>query len=243
MAGFKMHISVSSTLGVGYGLGAFFGYGLPAPSCILAGTLCGVAGMLPDLDSDSGVPLRESITFAAASLPMLLIDRFQQLGWPPETMALVGAGIYVAVRFGLAEIVRKLTVHRGMFHSIPAALIAAEIFYLIASHNEPSIRLYKAGGVFLGFMSHLVLDEIYSVSFQGGIPRLKSSFGTAVKFIGDGFLPNLATYAQLIALSYFVLQDSHLLDNLPERNIAKPTAPKREAAEQFAEEVWRRVVR
>ena len=39
-------------------------------------------------------------------------------------MALVGAAIYATVRFGLAKIVKKLTVHRGMFHSIPAALIA-----------------------------------------------------------------------------------------------------------------------
>jgi membrane-bound metal-dependent hydrolase YbcI (DUF457 family) len=242
MAGFKTHITVSSTLGVGYGLGAFFGYGVPAPSCVLAGTLCGLSGMLPDLDSDSGTPLRESISFAAATLPMLLIERFNQLHWTPETMALVGAGIYAAVRFGLAKIVKKLTVHRGMFHSIPAAFIAAEIFYLIASANEPAIRLYKAGGVFAGFMSHLILDEIWSVSFKGGVPRLKSSFGTAVKFIGDGFLPNLATYSQLIALTYFVLQDSQVIDQLQQRNIAKPT-PKREAAEQFAEDVWRRVVR
>ncbi len=241
MAGFKTHITVSSTLGVGYGLGAFFGYGVPAPACVLAATLCGLSGMLPDLDSDSGVPLRESITFAAASLPMLLIDRFHALGWSPETMALVGAGVYAVVRFGLSAVLKKLTVHRGMFHSIPAALIAAEIFYLIASANEPAIRLYKAGGVFTGFMSHLILDEIWSVSFRGGVPRLKSSFGTAFKFIGDGLLPNLATYAQLIALTYFVLQDGNWLEQI-ERRVAKPQ-PKREAAEQFAEDVWRRIVR
>lgn len=241
MAGFKTHITVSSTLGVGYGLGAFFYFGVPAPSCVLAGTLCGVSGMLPDLDSDSGIPLRESITFAAAALPMLLVERFQQLGWSPETMALVGAGIYVAVRFGLAELIRKLTAHRGMFHSIPAALIAGEIFYLIASANEPAIRLYKAGAVVAGFMSHLILDEIWSISFAGCIPRFKSSFGTALKFWGDGLMPNLATYAQLGLLTYVSMQDGDWLERM-ETKFALPQR-KQQAAEQFAEDVWKRIVR
>lgn len=241
MAGFKTHITVSSTLGVGYGLGAFFYFGVPAPACVLAGTLCGISGMLPDLDSDSGVPLRESITFAAAALPMLLVERFHQLGWSHETMALVGAGIYATVRFGLAELIRKITVHRGMFHSIPAALIAGEVFYLIASANEPAIRLYKAGGVVLGFMSHLILDEIWSISFKGGVPRLKSSFGTALKFWGDGLLPNLATYAQLGLLSYVSMQDGDWLQRI-ETQLARPER-QQEAAEQFAEDVWERIVR
>jgi hypothetical protein len=241
MAGFKTHITVSSTLGVGYGLGAFFYFQVPAPACVLAGTLCGLSGMLPDLDSDSGVPLRESITFAAAALPMLFIDRFQQLGWSHETMALVGAGIYASVRFGLASLIKKITVHRGMFHSIPAALIAGEIFYLIASANEPAIRLYKAGAVVAGFMSHLILDEIWSISFQGGVPRFKSSFGTALKFWGDSLFSNLATYTQLGLLTYVSMQDGDWLDRM-ETKIALPQ-PKQKAAEQFAEDVWQKIVR
>jgi hypothetical protein len=193
------------------------------------------------LDSDSGVPLRESITFAAAALPMLFIDRFQQLGWSHETMALVGAGIYASVRFGLASLIKKITVHRGMFHSIPAALIAGEIFYLIASANEPAIRLYKAGAVVAGFMSHLILDEIWSISFQGGVPRFKSSFGTALKFWGDSLFSNLATYTQLGLLTYVSMQDGDWLDRM-ETKIALPQ-PKQKAAEQFAEDVWRKIVR
>jgi hypothetical protein len=172
---------------------------------------------------------------------MLLVERFHQLGWSHETMALVGAGIYVTVRFGVAELIRKITVHRGMFHSIPAALIAGEVFYLIASANEPTIRLYKAGAVVAGFMSHLILDEIWSISFEGGIPRFKSSFGTALKFWGDGLMSNLATYAQLGLLTYASMQDGDWLHRV-ETKIALP-APKQKAAEQFAEDVWKRIVR
>ena len=71
MAGFQTHISVSTITGVGYGV---WGYncGAPLETCILAGGLCSVAGMLPDLDSDSGRPVQEISAFAAV-VPMLMV--------------------------------------------------------------------------------------------------------------------------------------------------------------------------
>src|SRR5688572_8513005 len=101
MADFKTHITVSTAIGVAYGGGAYLlqSQDVPVQSCLLAGALCSVSGMLPDLDSDSGVPLRESLTFASACIPMLLFHRFQQMHWSAETIALAGAAIYGAVRF------------------------------------------------------------------------------------------------------------------------------------------------
>ena len=77
MAGFKMHIGTSSVLGVAYGAAGWHFYDVPWPTAVLAGGLCGVSGMLPDLDSGPGVPLRESVAFAAAVVPMLLVHRFE----------------------------------------------------------------------------------------------------------------------------------------------------------------------
>ena len=37
----------------------------------------------------------------------------------------MGAVIYVAIRFGLAAVLHRMTVHRGMFHSLPTAAILA----------------------------------------------------------------------------------------------------------------------
>ena len=54
MAGFKTHITTSSVLGVAYGATARCLYDVPLPTCLLAGGLCGVSGMLPDLDSGPG---------------------------------------------------------------------------------------------------------------------------------------------------------------------------------------------
>ncbi len=56
MAGFKTHITTSSVLGAAYGTGAFMFYDTPWPTCMLGAGLCGVSGMLPDLDSGPGRP-------------------------------------------------------------------------------------------------------------------------------------------------------------------------------------------
>lgn len=219
MADFKTHITVSTALGVGYGAVAFAHFGIPAPTCVLAGTLCSVSGMLPDLDSDSGVPLRESLSFASACVPMLLLDRFsRQLDWTTETMVLVGAGIYIAVRFGLGALLKKYTVHRGMFHSIPAALVAGEIAFLLCTYGDIYMRAYKACAVIAGFMSHLILDEIWSVRVSGGRIGLKSSSGTAMKLFGSDMWANFSCYAKLIVLGVLVLNDPVWSTVSPEGN-------------------------
>ncbi len=207
MAGFKTHITTSTLLGIGGGAAAFLRFRVPLPTCVLAAGLCSVSGMLPDLDSGPGVPLRESTAFAAAVVPMMLLDRMEQLGWAPETIVLVGGAIYLSIRFGVGWLLRHCTVHRGMFHSLPAAIIAAELTFLICAHGHENIghRIFNAGAVFVGFMSHLVLDEIWSIDLMH--VRIKSSFGTALKIWGEKFLPNLAAYAILLVLTFAVVKE------------------------------------
>jgi hypothetical protein len=199
MAGFKTHITVSSLLGVGGGTAACMLYNVPWPTCALAAGLCGVAGMLPDIDSDSGRPLHESLAFAAAVVPMMLLHRLRHWEVPHELVILAGAGAYLLVRFGLGFLLKHCTVHRGMFHSLPAAAIFGEIAFLLAPSDELGPKLFMAGAVVAGFLSHLLLDEIYSVDCRG--LRLKKSFGTALKLWGHSGVAALTTYAALAVLS------------------------------------------
>ncbi|MCE5268845.1 MAG: metal-dependent hydrolase [Planctomycetaceae bacterium] len=205
MAGFKTHLTVSSIFGVGYGGAACLMYGVPWPTALLAGGLCGVSGMLPDIDSDSSRPLHESMAFAAAVVPMMLLHRFHRWGMSPELIILSGAGLYLLIRFGLGTLLKRYTVHRGMFHSLPAAAVFGELAYLLASGEDWRLRAFTAGAVVLGYVSHLVLDEIYSVSFSHGRLRLKSSFGTAMKLFGQSWGANLSAYAKLAILTAVIL--------------------------------------
>jgi hypothetical protein len=200
MAGFKTHITVSSLLGVGGGTAAYLMYGVPGPTCALAAGLCGVAGMLPDIDSDSGRPLHESLAFAAAVVPMMLLHKLRHSELSHEVIVLAGAGAYLLVRFGLGFLLKHCTVHRGMFHSLPAAAIFGEIGFLLAPNDDLAMKLFLAGAVVAGFLSHLLLDEIYSIDWAHGL-RVKQSFGTALKFWGHSGVANLATYAELALLS------------------------------------------
>ena len=200
MAGFRTHITTSTALGVAYGVGGAGLMGIPVASCVIAGGLCSVSGMLPDLDSDSGVPLRESVSFGSAVIPIMMLDRFELMGMSHEDMV-IGAGlIYLFIRFVVAKIFMRYTVHRGMWHSIPAAAICGLVAYLVCSCS-PTLRVYKAGAVVLGFLSHLVLDEIYSFEVgKRGRVRIKKSFGTALKLWSKKPWANISTYGKLAFL-------------------------------------------
>src|SRR5579883_2681740 len=129
MPGFKVHITASTALGIGYGVGAALWYDVPWPTCALATTLCSVSGMLPDLDSGPGKPMHESICFAAAAVPMMLADRFRHLGWTHESIILCGAITYLFIRFVLYNLLKHLCVHRGIFHSFPVMFVFAEVAF------------------------------------------------------------------------------------------------------------------
>ena len=214
MADFKTHLSVSTAVGIGYGA-AGYAVGFEPSTCLVAGGLCSISGILPDLDSDSGKPVREIIAFTAAVIPALMIPRFHQMGLNAEQIALAAGVIYLVIRYGVGKILRRCTVHRGMWHSIPAAAIAGLIAFLVVSGTVLDVRLFKTIAVVLGFLAHLVLDEIWSLQVRRGRLRIKRSFGTAMKFWSNRSLwPNLSTYGKLAGLVVLVIGDPFLMQQM-----------------------------
>jgi len=164
--------------------------------------------MLPDLDSDSGVPARETIGFTAAVVPLLLMNRFHQFGLTIEQMLLAGVPVYLFIRFGLGTLLKEFTVHRGMFHSIPAMLLSGMITFLISDSGSIQHRALKGIAVSLGYLSHLVLDEIWSVEVSLAGSRLKSSSGTALKFFSKNAAANAMCWGLLILVGFSVYEDA-----------------------------------
>jgi hypothetical protein len=64
--------------------------------------------------------------------------------------------------------------------------------------------------VLLGFMSHLVLDELWAVDWRNGC-RLKSSFGTALKLWDKVWWANISAYAKLILVTWVLLNEPALM--------------------------------
>jgi membrane-bound metal-dependent hydrolase YbcI (DUF457 family) len=200
VASYRGHLTFSTLLGSAYGGIAAWKCGVPAPMAGAGGLLTAVSGLLPDLDSDSGVPVRELFGLAGAFLPLFLLREANLAGLTPEQMLLAFAGLYFGIRYGLAEIFRHLTVHRGMFHSIPAMLIVGLLVFIGYRHPEPMQRLYLAVGAMLGFLSHLVLDEICAVNLRGVVPRLNAFAGSALKLRSKSRYATGFTYVVLLGL-------------------------------------------
>lgn len=212
MAGYREHVSVSGLLGLGFGLGATFLIGFTPVQGALAGCLVWVAGMLPDLDSESGRPVREIFSMIAAVTPMVLMRRLWEWGGDAEGAMLIAVLVYVAVRYGGALLLGLVAVHRGMFHSLPAMLIAAELTFLAYKSDVFPVKILMSVAVAVGFLSHLVLDELYSVQWTGVRLKLNHAAGSAVKLVGKSFLANLVTYTLLAGLTYVTLVDVGMVD-------------------------------
>lgn len=201
MPGYRVHIAGSALVGGVYGAAGWYAGGLPPVTCGLAAALATAAGMVPDLDSGESEPLREGVALLAATVPLMMLHRLQQWGLPLDGIVLVGIAIYLAVRFGLGWILANHAVHRGMFHSVPAALIAGLLTFLVAGGDDPLHRYFLSGAVVLGVLSHLVIDELWSVSQGMFGPKFKKGFGTAMKFHGAEAWANLLAYVLLVALA------------------------------------------
>ncbi|MGD9299334.1 MAG: metal-dependent hydrolase, partial [Thiohalocapsa sp.] len=137
--------------------------------------------LLPDIDADDSKPLRAVFDIAGLVVGFLVAFAFAgRFG----VLELVGiwAGTWALVRWPVRYAFARFTVHRGIWHSLLmagvvalAAALAADLWLRLAA----PLAWLVAGFVLLGFITHLVLDEVASVDLLGR--QVKRSFGTALK--------------------------------------------------------------
>ncbi len=96
-----------------------------------------------------------------------------------------------------------------------------------------SIRLFKTLAVFIGVMSHLILDEMWSVDFRRGRYYFKSSFGTALKFWGRERVPNLVAYSIMVFFAVLVYHDEGFMQRFGYREADVPRT-----AVQVIQNLW-----
>jgi membrane-bound metal-dependent hydrolase YbcI (DUF457 family) len=131
-----------------------------------------------------------------------MVSRLHDKGFDAEQTLVALGGCYLLIRYVVRYLFRRMTVHRGMFHSIPAMLIAGLAVYLLHHGPSPLHRVYLAGGAMLGFFSHLLLDEIYSVNFMGLHFKLNKYAGSALKFFSPSVYATVMTYMVLGGMGY-----------------------------------------
>jgi hypothetical protein len=219
MANFAGHITTSAMLGVAVGAVGSIQFHYDWGPVFLAAGLTTVGGMLPDLDSDSGIPVREMFGLAGAVVPILLLPRLSSHLFTIEQLLVILGAVYMIVRYGLAELFKRITVHRGMFHSIPAMLIAGLAIFVLYHTENQQMRLYFAAGTMVGFLSHLVLDEIFAVDLMGVVPTLNQFAGSALKLTSKSMMATALTYFILFILgtaAWSQLQPAQPQPSLPQ---------------------------
>ena len=207
MAMFREHIAFGAIVAA-VGSTVIFSYALVTDLSLLA-LLFGVtvvASFLPDLDSDSGMPYH--LIFGTFTVLCTGAALYYTMAMEPERWeVLVGVplGVMVFVWVVVGGIFKNFTTHRGMMHSIPAAVIAGLATFLIARHLE---RPDDVGFIFgamagAGYLSHLILDELYSgINIDGSLFRPTKALGTALKFFSSSSGINIFTYLVLALLVY-----------------------------------------
>lgn len=184
-------------------------------------TLAGVLGsVLPDIDLKDSRPSRAlfaglAIFFSFAVL-FSVADRFSI-----AELWILWIGTLVGVRYGLRNVFHKLATHRGIWHSILAALfsaVATTIVFAYVFDRHAGVAWLAGGFMLIGYLVHLTLDEIYSVDVMD--TRIKASFGTALKLFDRRYPYASAGMAAALALAVWLAPSPRVfLDGLSSRDM------------------------
>jgi uncharacterized membrane protein YeaQ/YmgE (transglycosylase-associated protein family) len=206
MGNYRQHITFAGVLGVAYAGAAYALAGVHWLYGSVAALLALLSGLLPDLDSDSGVEMKG---FTGILGVLAAVAVWQEVGrvrpavaFELHLWAVVGA--YVLVRHGLRRILSRLSSHRGISHSVPTCAVWGALTYLYYPSEFHPLRLMMAVAVLVGFFSHLLLDEVCSVDLRGA--RVNRSFGTALKFWAPSLWSTVAVYGLLSYLTWRVIE-------------------------------------
>lgn len=202
MADFATHLGWGA-VGAGLAASATYAADIVPVTEITTLTAAGVIGaILPDIDLEKATPSRMLFTWLAVVLAFLALFNFRA-SYSISELWLIWLGVFVAIRYGAYHIFHRTATHRGVFHTLLAGLFFMGLTAVILSHgldHGPVVAWMAGLFVLLGYLIHLVLDEIYAVDFTGG--HLKKSFGTALKLFEYKSLR--ASAAMLVAMAVLV---------------------------------------
>jgi hypothetical protein len=201
MANFTTHIAIGTVVS-GALATLTLAADVVAPQNLVAVTLAGALGsVLPDIDLKDSRPSRAMFAglaiFASFAVLFNAATKFSI-----AELWLLWLGTLLLVRYGLHTIFHRLSVHRGIWHSILAAVFCSVATAIVFRHllDKPDgVSWLAAAFMFVGYITHLTLDEIYSVDVMD--TRIKSSFGTALKLFDRRHLSASVAMAGATALA------------------------------------------
>lgn len=207
MPGFNTHLIAGTLAGASLAAAGMISHDLTPVQAGAVMVLCTTGGLLPDIDSDTGKPLALMFQWLSVLIPVLVYPYIRPYqGTDTAFMLCYFPVFYLMIHYVACPMVKKLTRHRGMMHSIPFAVIAAEAAYLLLAGSGKMIAFYGSLAMFTGCLVHLLLDECQSMDLKFGfIVVLKRSSGSALKFSGNTMANTVSTYLLLCLFSLAVI--------------------------------------
>lgn len=174
-----------------------------------------LGGILPDMDSDNSRPIQISFRILSIFLPFLVV---LSLANSNSISNILGLWIVssIILNFIVFKLFLKITVHRGIFHSIPMGLLFGYLFIILFRNileYEEIFSVLCGSFIFIGFIIHLLMDEFFSINVLG--MSIKKSFGTALKLYAKNNLAGTGIlYIIIISLIIFYPVDLGIFTKL-----------------------------
>lgn len=207
MADFKTHLTGGIVVGATFSAISFISFEMNIVQSFAVFTMGLLGGILPDLDSDSGKPLALISGMLSVLFPALLLTQISsETSFTPEFLISYFAFSYFVINYIFCELIKKMTKHRGIMHSIPFAFLCAEIAYLLFYPSGQNMTTMAALSVFFGCIIHLILDELNAFYFKFGfIPLLNKSSGTALKLYSKDIFPNFLIFSFVLLMTIIII--------------------------------------
>ncbi len=176
-----------------------------APENLVAVTMAGVLGsVMPDIDLKDSRPSRALFSGLAVFFSFVVLFNLPPV-YSIAEMWLAWLGALLFVRYVAHAIFHRMSYHRGIYHSLLAAVFFGFLTAAVYKHalgRHEGVAWLAAAFMVAGYLTHLVLDEIYSVDVMD--TRIKASFGSAVKPIDGNHLGHSAAMAVATMLAFLV---------------------------------------
>ena len=204
MPGFATHFSFGLLFGIIAIVYIVSNAVLPQISAIVIAVAITIGAILPDMDSDTSIPF--SVTSSLLSLITAISAYFYCKSHIYETLTTIFIMAIAAsiTRFMICDIIKSITKHRGIWHSLPAAAIAALATFLSLQYVQlnAKMRLYTSLALGAGYVLHLILDEGRSFFHFKFLMfwSPKQSLGSALKLFSKSSTVTILTYITLCIL-------------------------------------------
>ena len=204
MANFTTHIAVGTVVS-GAAATLTLAANVISQESLVAVTMAGVVGsVLPDIDLKESRPSRALFAGLAVFLSFCVLFAVANR-YSIAEMWIAWLGTLAFVRYPVHAAFHRFSYHRGIWHSLLAGamfwFLTAFVYNRLLGYHE-GVAWLAGGFLFIGFLTHLILDEIYSVDVFD--TRLKASFGTAVKLYDYKHVGDSAVVAAMCVAAFLV---------------------------------------